>query len=342
MSGFKQVITENFRSRRFGILLAVIVMLFSIYALPRCLGQLGTKENQPVVVSEEKNYLGAVRDYAISGDHLYLLLDERRILMQYDLSGRFEQSYAVKHSGNGNGKLYLNGKQLCWVADRYHYYFFCDGEYQKLAPELAQQMGHEIELSRAGSEERPRIATDGSEYVLKWGSVWRVHNGNQEKIISRPLWFSLFDSTVAFIIAGIAFVFVMLCAFIRLLRSNKGRYVIGLISVIAWGILLIFQHLACVDILRTDLWYLYILALIFGGLCYLLVYSAGKQSKKGLLRFYFIVYVILALTEYAFPAISLLCGYWIPSTLDIWCATLNCAGAVLSILWLKQIPKIDR
>lgn len=200
---FRILVNKIIHAVKQWIPLIVIIMLFTMHDMPHSFRQSNTAEDLPVVVREEKYYLGAVKDYAISGEHLYLLLDERGILMQYDLSGRFEQSYGVKQSPNGLGQLYLDGNRLCWETKDKRYFFFSDGAYQELSRELAQQMGNEIHRSRIGSKARPHIAADGFEYSLKWGSIWREKDGNLEKIVPRPVWLSMFDPMVAYIAAGI-------------------------------------------------------------------------------------------------------------------------------------------
>lgn len=324
------------------IALVVIALIASLFTLPSLVKQRETAANRPVVVKEERNYLGAVRDFAVSGEHLYLLLDERGILMQYDLSGRFEQSYGVKQSANGQGALYLDSNRLCWMAKGHRYYFFRDGAFLELDPELAQKMGQEIYQSRGSHKPGLRIAADGSEYTLEWGSIWRQQNGSREKIINRPLWLSLFDPLVDLSLAGIAFAVAVIYTLIKARRTGKDRYVIGALITVVWGLLLSYQYYVCIEPQFEELRYMYVVELVCAGLGYALVYFASRHNLRKLMWFYCIAYAVLVAFGWTLAIFGITLWHftiWDLRKLFLLGSTLTFLGAVLSGLWLWRSRK---
>ena len=69
-------------------------------------------------------------------------------------------------------------------------------------------------------------------------------------------------------------------------------------AALAWFGFLFLQHLACFDVFDSNLWYLYVLALLFACIHYaLLVFLSGKTSCKPLLWGFGGIYAFLSLAK---------------------------------------------
>ena len=68
--------------------------------------------------------------------------------------------------------------------------------------------------------------------------------------------------------------------------------------ILLWGIFLFLQHVACFDVFDSNLWYLYVLALLFAYIQYaLIIFLSRHFSCKHLLWVLASIYVFLSLAK---------------------------------------------
>lgn len=68
--------------------------------------------------------------------------------------------------------------------------------------------------------------------------------------------------------------------------------------ILLWGIFLFLQHLACFDVFDSNLWYLYVLALLFACIQYtFIIFLSRHFSCKCLLWLLAGIYVFLSLAK---------------------------------------------
>ncbi len=105
----------------------------------------------------------------------------------------------------------------------------------------------------------------------------------------------------------------------------------SIITIILWGLLLFFQHIACFDIFSLNLLRFYILAVLAAILQHTLLYFVHKKHPiKWALLICGIIYGVLA----ALKLHQLLTAHNYepyPLGLPIWCIALDAAGAFITL-----------
>lgn len=102
-----------------------------------------------------------------------------------------------------------------------------------------------------------------------------------------------------------------------------------------WGVFLFFQYVVCFDFFDTNLWYLYLLALLFAFIQYALIVFITKQySCKYILWACGSIYVSLSIIKLF--QLLLRSGYEYHKGLSIVCLLLSFLGSLITYFCLRK------
>ena len=135
--------------------------------------------------------MGAVTDYLVCKDKLFMLWEKKDILKCYELTGTYLYSYSFPHIQKGASTLHTDGESV-FLEDRVHnyYVFSADSEFEEYID--GEEKKAKIK-ERFLDKKSEKIAQNGDSYQLPWNSVVRVSKtGAKETIISWPFWMGFF------------------------------------------------------------------------------------------------------------------------------------------------------
>lgn len=150
----------------------------------------------PHYFENDRLYWGAISDYAICGERLYLLYDEKEVMQCYDLSGNYLCSYSFCFSQNGSAALHTDGSNL-FLEDRKANFYVFSPERGFQAYYARENNIEEIEScsERFFSRAAARTAENGERFELKWASIYKTgRDGTTEKVVARPFWMAIFQN----------------------------------------------------------------------------------------------------------------------------------------------------
>ncbi len=212
-------VMEYFRVFAIVIMITYVIIGFSIQHTPQSL-QKRTQLGKPYLFEKNQEYFGAITDYTICDNILYVLFDAKAVLKCYDLSGNYLCSYCFLAHQNGCAELQRTGKELYLKDRQNNYYQLSNGEVIRFLH--WNQNADEIKLLQKSfvSDAQKRTDMQENTYKLKGASIWKTDPyGNQTQVIHRP-WILQFVSLKYLAISH--FVCMILLA-ISLLYEKFGR-----------------------------------------------------------------------------------------------------------------------
>lgn len=167
---------------------AVFLLSMSPPAIVRSM----TIGDPPKEFLEQRQYFSDLSDYAVCSDHVYVLFGDIGVLELYTLNGEYVKSFAFGIQKTGKPGLYVNASGV-WLEDQGHTLFqFVNGNYVDKSSEKEYWSLHHSFYS----QKQARTSEDGSQYHLKWASIYK----SEEVIITRPWYCILVQGVIPLII----------------------------------------------------------------------------------------------------------------------------------------------
>ena len=173
------------------ILIAVFWLLFWISVHKDSVVYYPPKNGAPFFFENQRNYWGAIEDYLVCKDKLFVLYGRKAILECYDLNGNYLYSYSFFSDGGG-AFLFIDKGNTVLIGSDYDSYIFSpdSGLVEHNAADLSNW-----KLQYKKNPELDVIADNGDRYELHWASIYKISpNGNRERVIKRPFWMILFQN----------------------------------------------------------------------------------------------------------------------------------------------------
>ncbi len=165
------------------------VMLFRVNSPPRDVREKATV-SEPYFLVDDSMQVGAISDFAVCGDYLYVLLS-KDIMKCYSLDGVYKHSYMFHMGEKGKAHLYVKDNTLFLESRKHYFYRFKDGKFVDMfSPDASEYYPLVEELSDNSNKHQ---SNSGEYFELRGASIWRGDTVSQIEIVHRSLWLVIFQ-----------------------------------------------------------------------------------------------------------------------------------------------------
>lgn len=188
------------------------VMLFRVNSSPRIVREKATV-SEPYFLVDDSMQVGAISDFAICGDYLYILLS-KDIMKCYSLDGVYKHSYMFHMGEKGKAHLYVKDNTLFLESRKHYFYRFKDGKFVDMfSLDASEYYPLTEELSNDSNKYQ---SNSGGYFELRGTSIWRVDSASQIEIVHRPSWLVIFQGNIQMYIHFVCLVIIIALNFRRI------------------------------------------------------------------------------------------------------------------------------
>jgi len=189
-----------------------LALFFVSITVPPLLSDRAQKGN-PYCFVDDRLCWSRITDVAVCGKNLYLLYDDKSILVCYDLDGNYQHSYLFSWGKRGKSQLHVEDSYVFLETREKDFYSFADGELIRYYDRKndAEQIEKLRDLLQASGSQS--LSSAEEIFELRGASVWKQRaDGSAVEIIHRPVWFCVFQGNIMLTVYIV--LFLLLSAFL--------------------------------------------------------------------------------------------------------------------------------